>query len=377
MNRLNKIPNNWKQTKVNDYTNSIVPGRNKPKIFNGDIPWITTPDLKNKTIYASRDNLCVTLEELKLAGGKTIPRNSVIMTCVGEFGIVSIAKREVVINQQLHAFVCKEGLDYNFLYYTLLFQKPFMEKISTKTAVPYLNKTNCESIPIPLPPLPEQKKIAEILSCWDKSIEQTEKLLRKGNESIKNQDGKWSIVNLGELANIVMGQSPPSSSYNESGEGLPLVGGNADIRDRREAPRTWTSEPRKIAEAGDLLLTVRAPVGHVARTHKKVCLGRGVCALQVVNADKDFLYHLLIHLEDSWSKVQQGSTFDAVNSKDLFSFSLSIPTTIKAQRDLGNVFSSLTSDIEKMKKISKSLIIQKKSLMQHLLTGKTRVKIPQ
>jgi type I restriction enzyme S subunit len=95
-----EIPGNWKVVKVNDITQSIVPGRNKPRRFVGDIPWITISDLDSMYVNDSKNGLRVTKEEVKQNAGKIIPQQSVIMTCVGEFGIVGIASREMVLNQQ-------------------------------------------------------------------------------------------------------------------------------------------------------------------------------------------------------------------------------------------------------------------------------------
>jgi type I restriction enzyme, S subunit len=91
---INQIPNNWEITKTGNICTSIVPGRNKPKQFNGDIPWITITDLENQFwISESKAGLAVSREELQKAKGKTVPFGTVIMTCVGNFGIAGIAEK--------------------------------------------------------------------------------------------------------------------------------------------------------------------------------------------------------------------------------------------------------------------------------------------
>ena len=103
---LGRIPVGWEVVKTGDISKSIVPGRNKPKSLSGDIPWLTIADLDSFYVDKSKKNLGVTYENLREANGKTIPAKSVIMSVVGEFGISSVARCEMVINQQLHGFVC-------------------------------------------------------------------------------------------------------------------------------------------------------------------------------------------------------------------------------------------------------------------------------
>ena len=110
-----------------------------------------------------------------------------------------------------------------------------------------------------------------------------------------------------------MGQSPDSSSYNEEKIGLPLIQGNADIKDGFSAPKRYTSKPTKICDAGDILLTVRAPVGDVSIASEKSCIGRGVCSIK---AEK-YIYYFLQSKEKHWKKIAQGSTFTCISSDDV------------------------------------------------------------
>ncbi|WP_297436661.1 restriction endonuclease subunit S [Thermococcus sp.] len=178
---LGEIPEEWRVVRAGEICQSIVPGRNKPKKFDGDIPWITLADIDGMYVGASKSGLNVSKEEIKRCGNKIIPPNSVIMSCVGKFGIVAITTREVVLNQQLHAFVCPKTLDPYFLAVALMSQARYMESIATKTTVPYLNKDKINSIPIPIPPLSEQKQIAKILSTVDRKLE----LLRQRREKLE------------------------------------------------------------------------------------------------------------------------------------------------------------------------------------------------
>ncbi|MBU2445241.1 MAG: restriction endonuclease subunit S [Bacteroidetes bacterium] len=99
------LPNTWVKATVGFLCDCIVPGRDKPKSFTGKIPWITLPDLDSESITVNRSGLGLSISEIKKVKGKIIPKNSVIMSCIGRFGISSVVENEIVINQQLHAFL--------------------------------------------------------------------------------------------------------------------------------------------------------------------------------------------------------------------------------------------------------------------------------
>jgi type I restriction enzyme S subunit len=168
--KIGEIPEKWEVTTVGEICDCIVPGRNKPKIFDGDIPWITIPNIHGSEIQYNNSTKYVSRQELKNCGNKIIPISSVIMSCVGDFGMVVVTDKEIAINQQLHAFLPSKQLDQNFLKFVLISQKKYMENLATKTSIPYLNKTSCNSIPIVKPPIEEQSKIAKILSMLEEKI---------------------------------------------------------------------------------------------------------------------------------------------------------------------------------------------------------------
>jgi type I restriction enzyme S subunit len=170
------IPVGWEVVRTGDIAKSIVPGRNKPKSLDGDIPWLTISDLGDVYVSQSKTKLGITREVLADANGKTIPENTVIMTVVGEFGLSSVALCEMVINQQLHGFVCKENVDPTFLCLSLRFHKAQMDKLATKTTIAYMNKENAESILVALPTLAEQKKIVGSIMSVEEKVRQ---MLRK------------------------------------------------------------------------------------------------------------------------------------------------------------------------------------------------------
>ena len=133
------VPEGWKKVPVGAMCQSIVPGRNKPRSFNGDIPWVTTPEISGRYIPSCLQKNYVSESALAECGGKIVPSGAVIMAAVGELGLVAIATEEVVLNQQLHAFVCSDSVQNEYLAYALSSQKHYMESVASKTTIPYLN----------------------------------------------------------------------------------------------------------------------------------------------------------------------------------------------------------------------------------------------
>ncbi len=137
-------------------------------------------------------------------------------------------------------------------------------------------------------------------------------------------DWTWSTV--GELMHVEMGQSPPSEHYNQSGDGLPFYQGKTDFGPRHPSPRYWCTQPRKLGLSGDILISVRAPVGPTNLTEKKCCIGRGLAALRpYAGVDTDFALISLRAFEPSIAAMGFGSTFVAINKRQLALFLFPLP----------------------------------------------------
>lgn len=151
--------------KVGDVCKCIVPNRDKPKSFTGNIKWVTTPNLSDTSIGLKYDeiNLGLTENEVEKYNARVIPIDGVMMTCVGTFGLSAVVDRPIVINQQLHAFISNELVNAKYLAYCIQNSKHYFERISTSTTIQYLNKSNCNSMPLPLPPIKEQQLIVSEL----------------------------------------------------------------------------------------------------------------------------------------------------------------------------------------------------------------------
>ena len=123
---------------------------------------------------------------------------------------------------------------------------------------------------------------------------------------------------LKDIAKITMGQSPDSSSYNEEKEGLPFFQGNADFGELYPNERVWCNEPKKVAEPGDILISVRAPIGALNYAKDKCCIGRGLAAITIEDeAERNYVFHLLKARNNDLNQKGTGSTFKAIGKNVL------------------------------------------------------------
>lgn len=123
---------------------------------------------------------------------------------------------------------------------------------------------------------------------------------------------------LREIAEIIMGQSPESSSYNTQQDGLPFFQGNADFGELYPTERIWCSSPIKIAEKNDILISVRAPIGAVNIASTKCCIGRGLAAIRIENSnERNYVFHLLKAKNKELNLKGTGSTFKAIGKSVL------------------------------------------------------------
>ncbi|WP_299064684.1 restriction endonuclease subunit S [uncultured Polaribacter sp.] len=252
------------------------------------------------------------------------------------------------------------------------------------TTIARLYNDNLKSINITIPSLPEQQKIASFLTDVDAKITKLTKkkdLLeqyKKGimqkifNQELRFKDNngnafpRWNVKTLGGIASINMGQSPESSTYNSDGNGYYLIQGNADISNRKTTPRNWTSNPTKLCDIGDLILTVRAPVGAVAKSNHKACIGRGVCSIKnKALSNIEFIYQFLLDYEKRWARLEQGSTFTAVSGKDIKSIEINLPS-IEEQTKIANFLSDIDLKIEALNTQIENSKAFKKGLLQKM-----------
>ena len=171
----------------------------------------------------------------------------------------------------------------------------------------------------------------------------------------------WEQRKLGEACQVTMGQSPDGSTYSETPSDYILVQGNADLKDGWVSPRIWTTQKTKTADAGDLIMSVRAPAGAMGKTSYNVVLGRGVAGIK----GNEFIYQSLVKMDSDgyWKKLAAGSTFESINSDGVNGAELMVPQDIAEQDRIGEYCHNLDHLItlhqrkyEKLSNIKKSML---------------------
>lgn len=172
---------------------------------------------------------------------------------------------------------------------------------------------------------------------------------------------------LGEIVDITMGQSPKSIYYNQVGEGYPFLQGNRTFGLKYPTFDTYTTVMTKLAKSGDVIMSVRAPVGALNITPRDMCLGRGVCSLRMKNGNQEFLYYMMKYYVSALISKESGTVFGSVNRNDINDLEVDIPENVEKQVRIGRILSSIDDKIELNNQINNNLEQQAKIIFNHLV----------
>ncbi|OIP92132.1 MAG: hypothetical protein COS57_00195 [Syntrophobacterales bacterium CG03_land_8_20_14_0_80_58_14] len=177
------------------------------------------------------------------------------------------------------------------------------------------------------------------------------------------------MATLSDVAELIMGQSPPSSTYNENGEGLPFFQGKTDFGFRSPSPRFFCNKPLKLAKEKDILISVRAPVGPTNVADQMCCIGRGLAAIRPRVIDGEFLFFNLRYIEKFITSLGSGSTFHAINKTQLGSVEVNENDfDLVEQRKIAAVLRLLQRAIEEQERLLALTTELKKTLLHKLFT---------
>lgn len=167
-----------------------------------------------------------------------------------------------------------------------------------------------------------------------------ERLENKGQER-----REWQTKKLDEVAHINLGQSPKGEYYNEEGDGPHFIQGSKNFGNKYPKLERFCSEPKREAEEGDVLISVRAPVGPVNIAPEKLCIGRGVTALRLNEGSNEYLFYFLKYFEDKWSQFADGTTFNSITKSDLQNLEIPYPP-IRERNGIASILSNIDEKIE-------------------------------
>ncbi len=183
----------------------------------------------------------------------------------------------------------------------------------------------------------------------------------------------WQVGTIDEDFNLTMGQSPPGSTYNEDGKGMPFYQGSKDFGFRYPTLRVYCTAPKRFAEKGDTLVSVRAPVGDVNMVEEKSCVGRGVAAIRHKTGSRSYTYYAMQFLQEVFSRYEaEGTVFGSINKTDF-----QILSQLRPSNEVIEAFERLVypldQSIENNKNESRTLAQTRDTLLPKLLSGEIRV----
>ena len=261
-------------------------------------------------------------------------------------------------------------------------------------AVKGIRGSDLKLIKVHVPPIDEQIAIRQVVALYDDLIttnqrrialleDAARRLYREwfvhlrfpGHESVPVKDGVpegWAKLPLGDVAEITMGQSPESKYYNADGDGLPFHQGVSDFGHRFVKHETYTKQATRIAEAGDILCSVRAPVGRLNFTRDKIAIGRGLSAMRSRTGHQSLLFYQLDALFVEEDMIGGGAIFASVGKKELFGQLILQPST-----SIATTFNRLVSDldlqIENLDSQNQELAKARDLLLPKLMSGQLDV----
>ena len=323
-------------------------------------------------------------------------KGDVLLNMTGAtLGAVGAYMSEAVvrINQRVGRLDIADNKALLSTYLLRLMQSPHTQKmmldISKGAAQPNIAPKDVHSLSVLIPPLAEQERIVEILeeqfSRLDsalasiKAVREKSKAFRRSllhsafsGELTGGTEG-WREVALKDAAEVVMGQSPPSSAYNEVGAGKPFFQGKAEFGDKHPTVKKWTTEGSKHAIAGDILMSVRAPVGPTNIANVDCVIGRGLAAIRAGSlTNQTYLLWVLRSIETDIAAKGVGTTFASISGGELRSTRLPLPPLAEQERIveiLEEQFSRLDKALEVANQLEARIASERRSLLHSAFTG--------
>lgn len=317
----------------------------------------------------------------------------------GEPGRCAIWKEQLPnmkIQKALHRVRVHEEIDYRYLFYWFLLagKNGELEQYFTGATIKHMPGQKLKGIIIDKPPFPVQQHIADVLSTYDDLIENNQKQIKLLEEAAQRLYKEWfvdlhfpgygttPIVDgvpegwkeqlLSEIANVVMGQSPKSEYYNQTGTGLPFHQGVGTYGNRFVTNSTFSTSYTRIAEAGSILFSVRAPVGRLNLTKDKIVIGRGLAAINHCQGLQSYLFYLLKERFFKDNIIGNGSIFASISKDELLNQTFLIPDNTLVEQFNGIAF-TIDKKIDRLTEQIQLLTEARDRLLPKLMSGEMEV----
>jgi type I restriction enzyme S subunit len=399
------IPEDWEVKRLGEVCTMYsggTPRTSNPGYYNGDIPWLNSGDLNQRKIKVTSKT--ISEAGLENSSAKMIGKGDLLIALYGATsGVVAISDIEAAINQAILAIIPKED-NRVYLYNKLSYLRRSIVNKYTQGGQPNLSGKIIKLLDISFPPLPEQEKIAQILSTWDQAIELKEKLIEEKKEQKKGLmqklltgkvrlpgfDGEWDEVRLGDI-----GEFSTSSVNKKIEEGERIINlvnymdvyNNNFIDNSIDYMKVSASESQisKFSlKIGDVLFTPSSEtaddIGHsaVVKIDKKNLLYSYHLVRLRFNKEIDINFKGYVfnnkNVLREFTRLASGATRYTLTLKDFRNTTVYIPKSLQEQKSIAQILSTADKEIELLEKELDQLQLQKKGLMQLLLTGIIRVK---
>jgi len=184
----------------------------------------------------------------------------------------------------------------------------------------------------------------------------------------------WRTASMSDVAEIILGQSPPSTTYNENGIGLPFFQGKSEFGKEYPTAVKWCSKPQKIAQPGDILISVRAPVGPTNLCKETSCIGRGLAAIRTKeHSNNKYILYYLKFIEKEWDSKATGTTFKAITGKVLSEQKILVPPIEEQEQivlKIEELFSQLDAGVAGLKRVQVLLKQYRASVLKAAFEGR-------
>ena len=397
------IPNGWRQVRLGEIAD-VVMGQSPSSttvVVLGDQPVSDkgVPFIQGNAEFGGRFpspmKWCV--KPLKMA-----KPNDVLISVRAPVGETNIADQPLAIGRGLAA-IRFNGSGANYGWHILNFAKQAFERVTQGSTFDAIGSNDVRSLSILLPPLSEQRVISAVLDSIDEAIECTSEVIAV-KEQLQNSllhellthgvpgwhiEWKevrglgtvplcWDVVRLEDVADVIMGQSPPGRTVSDwdggdsGGGGLPFIQGNAEFGAKYPSPVKRCCRPLKVARYGDILISVRAPVGEISRVDQTLGIGRGLAAVRFTGVAEAYGWHALNQAKRAFDRLAQGSTFEAIGSNELRSLPILLPP-LAEQHVIATTLDSVDTALEWAREESAALQLLQESISEVLLTGRLRI----
>ncbi len=407
---IGEIPKEWAVIRLGEIARGLIgggtPSTLQSEYWDGEIPWMTSANLTNRVVNSGMRN--ITEKGLRNSATNIVPKGSLLISTRVGIGKVGIAGIDVAISQDLTGLVPdKHKVDVEYLYWAILNKSSQLGGLSQGSTVKGLTRDYLKNLKFSLPPLPEQKKIADILSTVDQAIERVNEAIEKtqrlkkglmqelltkgiGHEEFKETEigripREWNMMKLGEIANVRYGLGqPPAIETN----GIPMIRATNVKRGKIVKEGLIFLNPNAVPKSRDPFLRVGdilvvrsgAYTGDVALVTKEwdgAVAGYDLIITPLDTIDSQFLAYYLLS-----SSVQKRHFFGLkvrsaqphLNSSQVEETPIPLPSLFEQQK-IAEILSTVDKRLESLRNRKEKLERVKKGLMNDLLTGKRRVRL--